>query len=170
MMSALRGKTFHILKNRRAVGRVMHHREVEATFRTRMRQRLLLLMQLVRYVLDEGTTRTDADQASILQLEIGDDVFHNGAASYGPGFGLLVVVVHVPGNQGFEAGPQADLVVPARVLWMDPPRQVQKPRQRLQLRADFRKEQLELRVAVRTGEPNSLHTLINSHSFFSLLD
>jgi len=105
-------------------------------------------VQLVRQVLDESAARTDADQASVLQLEIVMMSSMMAAASHRPGLGLFVVVVHVPGFEGFQAGPQTDLVIPARVLRMDPPGQVQKPRQRLQLRANFRKEQFELRIAV----------------------
>src|SRR5580692_9769909 len=109
---------FNILEHRGAVGRLRHHRKAEPALRAGLRQYLLFAfksIRLIRYVCAAGA---HADQAGVLQLEVGDDIFHDGPASDGPFFGVLVVSVHVPVPQGLEAGPDTDLVVPGGVLWV----------------------------------------------------
>jgi hypothetical protein len=96
-------------------------------------------MQIVSFVRDMGAARADTDETSVLQLEVGNDVFHDGATSNRPRLSLLVVGVHVPFFESFKARPQADLVVPGGISGMDPPSEVQKTWQRLQLIAHLAK-------------------------------
>ncbi len=66
-----------VLEHGKAVGRFRHPGEVEAALRTWLGKRMLLLIQFVRLVLGVPAARTDADKAGALELEIGDDVFHD---------------------------------------------------------------------------------------------
>src|SRR5580704_8137158 len=86
----------NIFEYRCAIGCFRHHWELEAALWTRLRQHLLLLMQIVGFVCDMGATRAHSDKTRVLQFEVGNDVFHDGATSNRPRLGLLVVGVHVP--------------------------------------------------------------------------
>ena len=77
-----------ILEHCRTVGRFRHYRELKTTLGTRFRKHLLLLMQIVGLVGDVGAARADTNQPGILQLKVRDDIFPDGAATHGPGFGL----------------------------------------------------------------------------------
>src|SRR5579883_2867123 len=127
-------------------------------------------MQIVAFVLDVGAGRTHADQYRILELEIGDDVFHDAAGADRPLFGMLVVGVEMPVFERIEAGPEAHLVVPGRILWMDPPCQVKEAWQRHEMVSHVGKDDLEFLVVVEAREANALHALINGHRSLRMLN
>jgi hypothetical protein len=81
----------NVLEYGGAIRGFRHDRKVEAALGTRLGERLLLTVQLVNHILYERAARADADEARVLQLEVGDDVLHDGAASNRPLLGLLVV-------------------------------------------------------------------------------
>jgi len=51
---------------------------------------------VVRLILNMRTAGAHADEARVLELEVRDDVLHDGPASDGPFLGVLVISVHVP--------------------------------------------------------------------------
>ena len=69
----------------------------------------------------------------------------------------------MPIFERFEAGPEADLIVPCRVVRVRPPGEMQETWQRLQVMPHAREDQLELLVIARSPEPNPLHALIDCH-------
>src|SRR6516164_11365686 len=67
----------HVLEHGGALARFRHHREMIAAFWTRLGQDCLFDVQVERFVLNMRASRADADQASSLELEVRDDVFHD---------------------------------------------------------------------------------------------
>ena len=125
----------------------------------------LLLVQIVRLILCMPTARTHTNQPRALEFEIHDYVFYNRTGPDGPLFGVFVVGIHVPIFERFEAGPEADLIVPCRVVRVRPPGEMQETGQRLQVMPHPREDQLELLVVARSSEPNPLHALIDCHDY-----
>jgi hypothetical protein len=93
----------------------------------------LLLRDVERRIGDLGASRAHANEPRILVFEVDDDVFHDRASADSPLLCVLVVRVHMPVFQGFEAGPETDFVVPARIVGMHPPCQMQKAGKFLQV-------------------------------------
>ena len=98
-----------------------HHWEMIATFWAGLGQYCLFDVQIERLVLNVRTSWANADQPGSLELEVRNDVLHDRAGAHRPFLGMLVVSIHVPVVQSLVAGPEADLVVPSRVLRMRPP-------------------------------------------------
>ena len=151
-----------VLEDRGAVSRLWHNREVELAGRTWFREGLLFTIELERFVLDMIAGRADAKQARVLELEVGNDVLHDGAVRR-PCLDVLVIDRHVPVLERLFAGPETHFVEPGRVVRMDPPCQMQEARQRLQMAPDIREKRLELLIAIRARKSHALHALVNRH-------
>src|SRR5580700_2155810 len=121
--SQLKGRRqlWHVLENGRALACFWHHREMIATFWAGLRQYCLFNVQIERLVLNVRASRADADQPGSFELEVRNDVLHDRAGAHCPFLGMLVVGIRVPVVQSLVARPEADLVVPSRVLRMRPP-------------------------------------------------
>ena len=132
-------------------------------FRAGLRQYCLFDVQIERLVLNVRASRADADQPGSLELEIRNDVLHDCAGAHRPFLGMLVKGIHVPIIQSLVARPEADLVVPSRVLRMRPPSEMKKTGQALQMVPHIRKNYFEFLVIVCARESNPLHALINRH-------
>lgn len=78
------GGDHNVLEYRSRVGGFMHHRELKAALFAGLGEDSLFAMQIVWLVGGIGAARADANQPGVLQLEIGDDVFHNRPASNCP--------------------------------------------------------------------------------------
>ena len=152
-----------ILEHGKAVGRFGHDREVKAALRAWLCEPRLLLVQIVRLILCVPAAGAHSDEPCALEFEVYDYVFYDRTSADGPLFGVFVVGVHVPIFERFEAGPEADLIVPCRVVRVRPPGEMQETGQRLQVMPYTRKDQLELLVVARRPEPNPLHALIDCH-------
>ena len=152
-----------ILENGKAVRRFRHDRKAKAALRAWLCEPRLLLVQIVRLILCMPTARTYSDKPRALEFKVYDYIFYNRASANGPLFGVLVVGVHVPIFERFEAGPEADLIVPCRVVRVRPPGEMQETGQRLEVMSHTSEDQLELFVVARSPEPNSLHALIDCH-------
>src|ERR1700731_4820887 len=76
---------------------------------------------------------------------------------------MLVIGVHVPVLERLLAGPEADLVVPAGILSMDPPCEMQETGQTLQMLAHIGEDVFEFFVAAAAGKAHPLHTQIDGH-------
>src|SRR5215467_11011235 len=96
-----------------------------AAFRARLGQNGLFDVQVERLVLNMRTGRAQADQAGSLELEVRDDGLQDCAGADRPFLGMLVVAVHMPVVQRLVARPEADLVVPGRVVGMCPPSEME---------------------------------------------
>jgi hypothetical protein len=116
-----------ILENGKAVGRFRHDRKSKAALRAWLCEPRLLLVQIVRLILCMPTARTYSDEPRALEFKVYDYVFYDRASANGPLFGVLVVGVHVPIFERFEAGPEADLIVPCRVVRVRPQVRCKKP-------------------------------------------
>src|SRR6516164_6642364 len=125
-------------------------------------ERLLLTVQVERLILNVTATGADAKQARALKLEVGDNIFHNGALR-SPRLSVLVIGRHVPVLERLLTGPEAHFVEPGRIVWMDPPCQMQEAGQRLQMTSHIREQHLELLVAVGARKSHTLHALVNRH-------
>src|ERR1700730_10871118 len=121
--SQLKGRRqlWHVLENGRALACFWHHREMIATFWAGLHQYCLFNVQIERLVLNVRASRADADQPGSFELKVRNDVLHDRAGAHCPFLGMLVVGIHVPVVQSLVARPEADLVVPSRVLRMRPP-------------------------------------------------
>src|SRR6516164_1673521 len=135
-----------VLKYGGAVRRLRHDREVELAVRTRLRERFLLTSKVKRFVLDMTAAGAHAKQARGLELEVGNDVLHDGTLRR-PCLGVLVIGRHVPILERLLAGPETHFVEPSRIVRMDPPCQMQEARQRFQMTPHIREQHLELLVA-----------------------
>src|SRR6516165_40819 len=130
-------------------------------------ERLLLTVQVECLVLHVTATGADAKQARALELEVGDNILHNGALRR-PRLSVLVIDRHVPVLERLLAGPEAHFVEPGRIVRMDPPCQMQEARQRLQMAPHIREQHLELLVAVGARKSHTLHALVNCHGMTPL--
>jgi hypothetical protein len=89
------------------------------------------------------TARAHSDEPRALEFEVYDYVFYDRASADGPLFGVFVICIHVPIFEGFEAGPEADFIVPRRIVRVCPPGEMQETGQRLQMMPYTREDQLE---------------------------
>src|SRR5215469_6811269 len=121
--SKLKGRRqlWHVLEDGRAVACFWHRWEMIAAFWARLGQYCLFDVQIERLVLNVRASRADADQPGSLELEVRDDVLHDRAGAHRPFLGMLVVGIHVPVVQSLVARPEADLVMPSRILRVRPP-------------------------------------------------
>ena len=69
----------------------------------------------------------------------------------------------MPVLERVEAGPEAHLIVPGRVVGVRPPGQVQKAGQGLEMVPYAREDELELLVVAGAPESHALHALIDGH-------
>lgn len=136
---------------------------MKPTLRTRLPQRLLLHRQLILLILRLVTDGTDAQQPRADELEVRDDVFHDGSRVRSPRLAVLVVGVLVPVVEGASAGPEAALVVPGAIVGVLPPGQVEEAGEGHEVAAGVGEEELELGIGVGTGEADSLHAEIDGH-------
>src|SRR6516164_7785516 len=141
---------------------------MKLALRARFCERLLLTVQVECLVLDVTATGADAKQARALELEVRDNILHDGTLRR-PCLGVLVIDRHVPVLKRLLAGPETHFVEPSRIVRMDPPCQVQEARQRFQMTPHIREQHLELLVAIGTRESHALHALINRHGIPSLV-
>lgn len=111
-------------------------------------QHRLLLGEVVLLVLRVVADGADAQQPRPDELKVGDDVLHDGAVG-GPRLAVLVVGVLVPVIQGPAAGPEAALVVPAPVVRVLPPGEVQEAGKCHEMATRVGKEDLEFLVGIR---------------------
>jgi hypothetical protein len=153
----------NILEHGKAVGRFRHDRETKAALRAWLCKPRLLLMEIVGLILRMTAARANSDQPRALEFEIRDYVFYDRAGAHSPLFGVLVVGIHVPIFERFDTGPEADLIVPCRVVRVRPPGEMQKTRQGLELMPYTSEHQFELLVVADSPEPDPLHALIDCH-------
>jgi len=158
-----RGRRLDILEHGKAVGCFRHDREMEAALGAWLRKPRLLLVQIVGLVLRVSATRADSDEPRALQLEIHDYVLHDRAGADSPLLSVLVVGIHVPIFERFEAGPETNLIVPRRVVRVRPPGEMQETGQGLEVMSHAREDELELLVIAGSPESNALHALIDCH-------
>src|ERR1700747_3049011 len=140
---------------------------MELALRARFCERLLLTVQVECLVLNVTATGADAKQARALELEVGDNILHNGALRR-PRLSVLVIGRHAPVLERLLAGPEAHFVEPGRIVRMDPPCQMQEARQRLQMAPHIREQHLELLVTVGARKSHALHALVNRHGMTPL--
>lgn len=101
---------------------------------------ILLVLRVVAYGANPQQPRPD-------ELKVGDDVLHDGSVG-GPRLAVLVVGVLVPVVQGPAAGPETALVVPAPVVRVLPPGEVQEAGQRHEMTTRVGKEDFEFLVGI----------------------
>lgn len=76
---------------------------------------------------------------------------------------MLVICILVPIIEGATAGPEAAFVVPAPIVRMLPPCQMQEPRKGHEMTTSVGKQDFELLVSIGAREPHALHTQIDRH-------
>ena len=149
-----RNQLWYVLEDGRAVSGFRHYWKVIPAFWAGLSQYCLFDVQIERLVLDVRASRANADQPGSLELEIRNDVLHDCAGAHRPFLGMLVIGIHVPIIQSLVARPEADLVVPSRVLRVCPPGEMEKTWQSLQMMPYIAEDDLEsLQREVREHEP-----------------
>jgi hypothetical protein len=156
-----------ILEYRGAIRSLGHHREDETALWAGCGQGRLLHCHIESTIADVSTSRTYPNEASIFVFKVDDDVFHNGAGADGRLLRVFVVGVHVPVFEGLEARPKADLIVPMRIIRMDPPCQMEKSRKLLKVMTNVRENDLKFSVVILARKPQTLHALIDCHKLLA---
>lgn len=114
---------------------------------TLLPQHRLLLGEVVLLVLRVVADGADTQQPRPDELKVGDYVLHDGSVG-GPRLAVLVVGVLVPVVQGPTAGPETALVVPAPVVRVLPPGEVQEAGQRHEVATRVGEEDFEFLVGI----------------------
>lgn len=135
---------------------------MKLALRTLLPQHRLLLGKIVLLVLRVVADGANTHQPRPDELKVGDDVLHDGAVGR-PRLAVLVVGVLVPVVQGPAAGPETTLVVPAPVIRMLPPSEVQETGQRHEMTTRVGKEDFEFFVCIWAREAHPLHTQVDRH-------
>lgn len=120
---------------------------MEPAFGALLMQNSLLLRKVVFLILRMVADRADSQEPSSDELKVCNDILHDCAVG-SPRLAVLVVRVLVPVVQGSSARPEAALVVPAPVVRVLPPGEVQEPGQRHEVAACVGEEDFELFVSV----------------------